>query len=91
LLALLNSGRLKLYAAHQAPQAIYAECWQQLRQARSRSPAPDLLDMYVDPADGHDDFLISLALLAEGLKTLNAPAASALIRPRKLYGGEGRF
>lgn len=91
LLALLDSGRLKLYASHQAPGEIYAECWQQLRQARYRLPAPEVLDMYVNPADGHDDFLISLALLTEGLNTLNVPAASTLIRPRRLYGEEGRF
>jgi hypothetical protein len=91
LLALVNSGRLKLYADHTAPTSTANECWQQLRQARYRLPAPDVLDFYVDPADGHDDFLISLALLAEALNTLNVPAASTLIRPTGLYSSEGRF
>lgn len=91
LLALLNSGRLKLYAPAGAPTSIYEECWRQLRLARYRLPAPDILDFYVDPADGHDDFLISLALLAEALNTLSAPPASTLIRPRRFYQEEGRF
>jgi hypothetical protein len=91
LLALLNSGRLKLYARQEAPFNVYDECWKQLRLARYRLPAPEVLDMYVDPVDGHDDFLISLALLTENLESLSAPAASTLIRPKKLYEEEGRF
>ncbi len=91
LLALLNSSRLKLYSEESAPPVIAAECRQQLKMARYRLPAPEILDMYVDPSDGHDDFLISLALLAEGLTLLSQPAASTLIRPRRLYDQEGRF
>ncbi len=91
LLALLNDGRLKLYASQQAPASIYNECWQQLRRARYRLPAPETLDFYLDPADGHDDFLISLALLAEAAQSLTLPAASTLIRPVKLYSEEGRY
>lgn len=91
LLSLLNSGRLKLYTADEAPPGIYEECWQQLRKARYRLPAPEVLDFYVDPADGHDDFLISLALLTEALNVLTTPAASTLVRPRRFYGEEGRF
>lgn len=91
LLALLNSGRLKLYTEETAPPAISAECWRQLRLARYRLPAPEVLDIFVDPRDGHDDFLSSLALLTEGLAMMAAPAASTLIRPRRLYGYEGRF
>ncbi len=91
MLALINAGRLKLYAPQQAPTAIYNECWQQLRRARYRLPAPETLDFYVDPADGHDDFLISLALLAEAAQSLTSPATSTLIRPARLYDAEGRY
>jgi hypothetical protein len=91
LLALLNDGRLKLYARQQAPTSIYNECWQQLRRARYRLPAPETLDFYVDPADGHDDFLISLALLAEAIQSVTLPATSTLIRPQRLYHEEGRY
>ncbi|HET9921786.1 MAG TPA: hypothetical protein VFQ30_18235 [Ktedonobacteraceae bacterium] len=91
LLALINSGRLKLYTAGSAPAPLAEECWRQLRLARYRLPAPEVLDFYVDPTDGHDDFLMSLALLTEALNTLSAPAASVLVRPRRLYEEEGKF
>lgn len=91
LLTLLNSGRLKLYTATDAPTNMHTECWQQLQRARYRLPAPDILDFYVDPTDGHDDFLISLALLTEAADTLTTPAASSLVRPIHLYTNEGKF
>jgi hypothetical protein len=91
LLGLINSGRLSLPTRASSPPEIYDECWQQLCRARYRLPAPDTLDMYVDPADGHDDYLISLALLTEALTNLTPPALSASIPPRRLYRDEGRF
>ena len=91
LLDLINSGRFTLPTRASAPAEIYDECWRQLCQARYRLPAPDILDMYVDPADGHDDYLISLALLAEAITDITPPAISTLIRPRRWYTGEGRF
>lgn len=91
LLALINSGRLKLYSHASAPTAIFAECQQQLHKARYRIPAPDQLDFYVDPSEGHDDFVISLALLTDALNVLSTPAASTFVRPARLYSGEGRF
>ena len=91
LLALLNSGRLKLYTAQHAPHYIYQECWQQLRLARYRLPAPEVLDMYVEPSDGQVVFLIRLALLTEGIAMLTAPAASTLVHPRRLYVQESQF
>ncbi len=93
LLGLVNSGRMKLYAPQDASQIIYDECWQQLRLARYHLPAPNVITMYVDPADGHDDYLISVALLTEALKELSPHIhpTSASIRPRPLYRDEGRF
>ena len=91
LLSLLNSGRLKLYERRTAPEAIYDQCWQQFKLTRYRLPAPDMLDIYVDPSEGHDDFLISLALLTEAINALSVPAVSTLIRPVRLYAGEGQF
>ncbi len=88
--ALISSGRLKLYSSA-APAHIVQECWQQLQQARYRLPAPNTLDIFVDPAEGHDDFLISLALLAHALNTFTSPACSALIPATRIYPGESRF
>ena len=91
LLGLVNSGRLKLPARASAPVQNYDECWRQLCLARYRLPAPEVMDMYVDPADGHDDYLMSLALLTEAIAGLTPPAISARIPPRRLYEEEGCF
>ena len=91
LLELINSKRLTLPTRSSTPTQIYDECWQQLCQARYRLPTPETLDMYVDPADGHDDYLISLALLGEAIGNRTLPAISTRIRPRRWYTNEGRF
>ena len=89
--SLLNSNRLKLYAPEGAPRNVYDEFWQQMRNARYSLPAPDTLNFYVDPADGHDDFLCSLAMLPEALNSITSPAASTLLKPKRLYADEGKF
>lgn len=91
LLSMINSGRLKMYQADEAPPLIYEEAWKQLRLARYRIPAPETMDMYVDPGEGHDDFLMSIALLAEALSSFSAPPQSGYVRPRALYEGESRY
>jgi hypothetical protein len=92
MLGLINGGRLQLYTDEAAPSQLREECWQQLRHARYRLPAPEIIDMYVNPADGHDDFLISLALLAEAANDLSQPIIpSVWLHPRKPRWHEGRF
>jgi terminase large subunit-like protein len=91
LLSMVNSGRLKLPASDEAPSAIYEECWKQLRLARYRVPGEGLLTMYVDEQEGHDDFLISVALCTEAVKELSAPVRDAIIvKPQRWYD-DGRF
>jgi len=63
LLAAINSGRLKIYASDNSPE--YQECWLELEKARSHYRPNQTMNFYVDPAQGHDDFLMSLALLVE--------------------------
>ena len=63
LLAAVNSGRLKVYAADGSPE--YRELFYEMERARSRYRPNRTLDFYVDPAEGHDDFLMSLALMVE--------------------------
>lgn len=91
LLALLNSGRLKLYERQHAPQEVIQECWQQLNRARYHLPAPDTIDFYVEQGEGHDDFLMSLALLTEAADELITPAISTVVRPPRLYTRESRW
>jgi hypothetical protein len=63
LLAAINSGRLKMYAGDGSEE--YREFWWQMERAKSAFRANQTMNFYVDPAEGHDDFLMSLALLVE--------------------------
>ena len=92
LLSMISSGRLKLYRQATAVNALYDECWQQLRLARYRVLGEGILDMYVPSDEGHDDFLISIALCCEAIKEWSMPAADAfVVKPRRLYESEGKF
>ncbi len=85
-LSMVNSARLKLYSQEEAPPAIFEECWKQMRLARYRVPGEGLLSMYVDELEGHDDFLISVALCTEAVKELSAPVQQAIIvKPQRWY------
>ncbi|MBI2852935.1 MAG: hypothetical protein HYX84_07545 [Chloroflexi bacterium] len=63
LLAAVNSGRLKMYTGDGSLE--YREFWSEMEKARSHYRPSQTIDFYVDPTQGHDDFLMSLALLAE--------------------------
>ncbi|MFC2013208.1 hypothetical protein ACFLUE_02860 [Chloroflexota bacterium] len=66
LLAAINSGRLKMYAADGSPG--YREFWFEMERAKSQYRPSRTMHFYVDPAQGHDDFLMSLALLVEAAR-----------------------
>ncbi|MEE8413559.1 MAG: hypothetical protein V3R96_03310, partial [Dehalococcoidales bacterium] len=63
LLAAVNSGRLKMYRGDGS--AEYRQFWSEMEKARSHYRPSQTMNFYVDPAQGHDDFLISLALLVK--------------------------
>ena len=75
LLAAVNNQRLKLYAPDGSLE--YHELQQQLDAAQARYRPNKTMDFFVDPRDGHDDFLISLALVVE---------AASLYQPRVARG-----
>jgi hypothetical protein len=78
----VSSGRIRLYTSQEAPPEIAQECWKQLKLARYRVPGESFLDMFVDPTEGHDDFLLSLALCGEAIRELAAPIIpAAIVRP----------
>jgi hypothetical protein len=66
LLAAINSGRLKVYAADGSPE--YQEFWFELEKAKSHYRPSQTMNFYVDSSEGHDDFLISLALVVEAAR-----------------------
>ncbi|MBI1885444.1 MAG: hypothetical protein HYS09_03895 [Chloroflexi bacterium] len=63
LLAAVNGGRLKMYAPDGSPE--YAEFWREAELARAVYRPNRTLNFFVDPSQGHDDFLVSLALVVE--------------------------
>jgi len=63
LLAAVNSGRLKMYAGDGSVE--YQEFWLEVDKAKSYYRPSQTMNFYVDPTQGHDDFLMSLALLVE--------------------------
>jgi hypothetical protein len=63
LMAAVNAGRLKMYAGDGSSE--YQEFWSEIDNARSQYRANQTMNFYVDPTKGHDDFLMSLALVME--------------------------
>jgi len=63
LLAAINSGRLKMYAGDGSGEG--QEFWFEMERARSQYRPSQTMNFHVDPSEGHDDFLMSLALLVE--------------------------
>jgi hypothetical protein len=60
LIAAVNGGRLRMYAGDASTE--YAEFWRQAERARVAYRPSRQMNFYVDPAEGHDDYLVSLAL-----------------------------
>ena len=63
LLAAINSGRLHTYKPDGSPEST--EFWSQISKARSVVRPNQTINFFVDPSEGHDDFLSSLALLVK--------------------------
>jgi hypothetical protein len=75
LLAAVNSGRMKMYSADNSPE--YQEFWHEINQAKSYYRPSQTMNFYVGGDDGHDDYLMSLALLV---------AAARNYEPREARG-----
>ena len=63
LLAAVNAGRLKMYAGDGSE--AYRQFWYEMEKAKSRYRPNRTMNFFVDPSQGHDDYLMSLALLVE--------------------------
>jgi len=63
LLAAVNSGGVKMYRGDGSTE--YREFWFEMETAKSQYRPSQTMNFYVEPARGHDDFLMSLALLVE--------------------------
>ena len=78
LLSFVNSGRLKLYK--QDGSREYKETLYELERARVRYRPNQTMNFYVDPQDGHDDFLVSLALAVRAAQGLSPREAKGRLR-----------
>ena len=78
LLSFVNNSRLKLYKGDGSRE--YQETMLQLERARSQYRPNQTMNFYVDPSEGHDDFLMSLALTVEGAKDFSPRSAKGGLR-----------
>jgi len=78
LLSFVNSGRLKLYK--QDGSREYEETLFELERARAQYRPNQTMNFYVDPQEGHDDFLMSLALMVQAAEGLSPREAKGWLR-----------
>jgi hypothetical protein len=77
MLAAINRGGLKVYRDDGSPG--HAEFWRQMRAARADLRANRTLAFYVPEGEGHDDFVMSLALCLRAAGEASvAPAGTVL-------------
>jgi len=78
LLAAINSGRLKLYKGDGSEEE--QEFWLEMERAKSQYRPSQTMNFYVSPTEGHDDFLISLALAVEAANQYQPKTAVGRVR-----------
>jgi hypothetical protein len=78
LLSFVNSARLKFYKQDGSKE--YIETMIQLERARAQYRPNQTMNFYVDPTEGHDDFLMSLALTTEAARDFSPRAAKGGLR-----------
>lgn len=76
LLAAVNTGRVTLYAGDGS--AEYAEFRREMELAQARYRLNQTMDFFVEPSRGHDDYLMSLALM---VRAADSPPRTARGRP----------
>ncbi len=88
LLAAVNAGRVRMYAADGSPE--WREFWQEAQACRYAIHQNTTMSFFVDEKDGHDDFVVSLALCVQAASRGVPEPAGGIVLPRRLYE-DGRF
>ena len=88
LLAAVNSGRFKMYAPDGSEEC--QEFWRQCEKAEYTVGANQTLNFYVPEREGHDDFLISAALVVQATAGYGVAPAGEVIR-RPVEYDDGRY
>lgn len=76
LLAAINAGRLKLYQPDGSEES--REMMAELALARQLVRPNETLNFFVDPSEGHDDYLMSLALAVHAANTCPQPRVATM-------------
>ncbi len=71
LIAAVNGGRLKMYAADGSPE--YTQFWREMELARVAYRPNQSMNFFVEPSRGHDDYVVSLALALAASRGLGRP------------------
>ena len=87
LLAAINSGRLKMYRGDGSDE--FKEFWFEMERAKSQYRPSQTINFYVDPGEGHDDFLMSLALLVKAASHYSPRGAKGSIPNRQRFFSPG--
>ena len=77
-LSFVNSSRLKLYKQDGSLQ--YKEMMFQLERAKAQYRPNQTMNFFVDPLEGHDDFLMSLALVIQGARDFRPGLVKEVVR-----------
>jgi hypothetical protein len=77
-LAAINSGRLKVYARDGSDEC--RKFWKEMERAKCHYRPSQTINFYVSPSEGHDDFLMSLALLVEAAERYEPREARGEVR-----------
>lgn len=68
LLAVVQGGRLRMYAADGSRE--YADFWREMELARVQYRPSRQMNFFVEPSQGHDDYLVSASLAVEAAKEI---------------------
>ena len=80
LLAVINSSRVKIYQQDGSPQ--YQELMFELKHAQSQYRPNQTMNFSVEPSQGHDDFLMSLALVVQAARDFHPRQARGWVIAR---------
>ena len=80
LLSFINSDRLKLYQQDGSPE--YQETLFELEKAKAQYRPNQTVNFYVPPGEGHDDFLMSLALVVIAAGKVKVRQAKGLVNKK---------
>lgn len=78
MLSFANSSRIKLYKQDGSKE--YREMMFQLERSRAQYRPNQTMNFYVDQSEGHDDFLMSLALTVEAARDFSPRTAKGGLR-----------